>query len=88
LKFVNDNQKHAVGNQLTIRAANAIQDVVRLIDITTRVGGDEFLILCIECPLDKARVFIEHLRHHFDKADAKMYEEKRRKQNAIASNNH
>jgi len=88
LKFVNDSQEHAAGNQLTIRAANAIKDVVRLIDITTEIGGDEFLIPCIECPLDKAQVFIERLRHHFDKADAKMYEEKRRKQDAIASSNH
>lgn len=108
LKFVNDNQGHAAGDQLIINAANTIQDVVRLNDVAARVGGDEFLILCIECTPDNARVFIERLRQSFDnagvsasigfgarhpakglieaceEADAKMYEEKRKKPKAIA----
>lgn len=68
LKFVNDSQGHAAGDQLIIKAANAIQEVVRLNDIAARVGGDEFLILCIECTLDNALVLRDRLHQSFNNA--------------------
>lgn len=68
LKFVNDSHGHAAGDQLIIKAAHAMQNVVRLNDIAARVGGDEFLILCIECTLDNARVLMDRLHQSFDKA--------------------
>jgi len=49
LKVVNDTQGHVAGDALLRTAAKVMQDNVRRNDIVARVGGDEFLILGVEC---------------------------------------
>ncbi len=49
LKQVNDIQGHAKGDELICRAANAIRSAVRVQDIVARIGGDEFVVLGVEC---------------------------------------
>ncbi len=54
LKDVNDNEGHAKGDDLICRAALAVRSAVRDQDVVARVGGDQFLVLGIECDADGA----------------------------------
>ena len=45
LKLINDSFGHATGDQLLIKAAEAIKKGCRADDIIARIGGDEFVIL-------------------------------------------
>ena len=47
-KVVNDSLGHDAGDQLLVMAAARIADVVRDTDLLSRIGGDEFVILCEE----------------------------------------
>lgn len=58
LKQVNDTQGHAKGDELIQRAANAIKAAVRQQDIVARVGGDELLVLGIECNTPSAEALL------------------------------
>lgn len=49
LKLVNDTQGHESGDSLIKQTAQVLEDNVRNRDIVARVGGDEFLILAVEC---------------------------------------
>ena len=49
LKATNDSQGHQAGDALLKKAASLLKDNVRRRDIVARVGGDEFLILAVEC---------------------------------------
>ena len=44
-KEINDNQGHAMGDQVLKKAADAMKELVRTSDLVARVGGDEFAIL-------------------------------------------
>ena len=45
LKTVNEEEGHAVGNEVLRRAAEVLQSVVRSDDQLARTGGDEFAVL-------------------------------------------
>ena len=49
LKEVNDSGGHVAGDGLLKRAADAINMSLREHDVAARTGGDEFLVLGIEC---------------------------------------
>ena len=49
LKPVNDRLGHDQGDALLRNAAQTLRENVRSRDIVARVGGDEFLILAVEC---------------------------------------
>ncbi|MCF8008741.1 MAG: diguanylate cyclase, partial [Halanaerobiales bacterium] len=54
LKLVNDTYGHQVGDELLIRTAEIIKSSCRNEDIIARWGGDEFVILLPETPLEDA----------------------------------
>ena len=45
LKIINDSIGHAKGDELLIKAAQAIKNGCRADDIIARLGGDEFVVL-------------------------------------------
>lgn len=54
-KVVNDSCGHIAGDNLLRELAGMIRGQVRDSDLVARVGGDEFGMLLVGCPLDKAR---------------------------------
>ena len=54
-KAVNDTSGHLAGDNMLREIAGLLKDRVRDSDTIGRLGGDEFGMLLVGCPLDKAR---------------------------------
>jgi diguanylate cyclase (GGDEF)-like protein/PAS domain S-box-containing protein len=54
-KTINDTSGHTAGDAMLRESAKILRDAVRDSDTVARVGGDEFGMLLVGCPLEKAR---------------------------------
>jgi diguanylate cyclase (GGDEF)-like protein/PAS domain S-box-containing protein len=54
-KGINDTSGHQAGDAMLREIARILRDAVRDSDTVGRVGGDEFGMLLVGCPLEKAR---------------------------------
>jgi two-component system cell cycle response regulator len=61
LKVVNDNLGHGAGDAVLQQVAQAIRGHVRRLDLPTRYGGDEFLVLLPETSLRDAERVAERI---------------------------
>ena len=62
LKMVNDRFGHDAGNRHLVSIAQCVQMHVRASDVVARFGGDEFLVLQPDAPVDAAAAVAERIR--------------------------
>lgn len=55
LKTANDNYGHAEGDWLLRTVAETLASSIRAGDVAVRLGGDEFLLVLHDCPIEDAR---------------------------------
>jgi diguanylate cyclase (GGDEF)-like protein/PAS domain S-box-containing protein len=60
-KVVNDTCGHTAGDNMLREIASLIRDAVRDSDTVGRIGGDEFAMLLVGCPLEKARQIADNV---------------------------
>jgi diguanylate cyclase (GGDEF)-like protein len=61
-KSVNDSAGHAAGDEVLRRTASVIARILRTTDIVARWGGDEFVALFVNAPLDGALLALDRVR--------------------------
>ncbi|MFJ6266088.1 diguanylate cyclase [Lysinibacillus xylanilyticus] len=65
-KKVNDTYGHLIGDEVLQQVANIISNSVRSIDIVTRYGGEEFVILSPNTTLESSVKIAERVRQHVE----------------------
>ena len=72
-KSINDNYGHGVGDRVLKLFADIIQSRIRNVDMFARIGGEEFVLLMPDTPLDMAlalnntlRTMLEECNFHYD----------------------
>jgi len=68
-KSINDRFGHNAGDLVLKGIAETINNRIRKIDCLARWGGEEFVILLPDTPVDKAAVLAEELRESISKMD-------------------
>lgn len=66
-KNINDTYSHECGDIALASAANCIKEAVRGSDMVFRYGGEEFVILLSDTPLEGAKVIADRIRQHVEK---------------------
>lgn len=62
-KRYNDSHGHQEGDRLLVKLAGIFRETVREVDVVSRYGGEEFLIILPETPCDMAQFVAERIRH-------------------------
>lgn len=65
LKKTNDTYGHEYGDLLLRRVARILEECRPVTSVALRIGGDEFMLICNECPAEKAQQLIEKLQEQF-----------------------
>lgn len=73
-KVVNDKYGHLIGSKVLIEMAQLLQKSLRKIDVITRYGGDEFVIILPLTPPDSAFLVADRLRKSIEKNIFLKYE--------------
>jgi diguanylate cyclase (GGDEF)-like protein len=74
-KAVNDKFGHLAGDKIIYNISKIIDDNKRNEDVAARFGGEEFVVLLVDCNVDFARIVAERLRLAVEKYDF-IYEDK------------
>lgn len=68
-KEVNDNYGHDAGNIILKGLAKIFLDTCRSYDVVSRIGGEEFSIILLDCPEYKAFKIAERLRNNVENSE-------------------
>jgi len=68
-KLVNDTHGHQAGDKVLVDCSALVEAKVRKHDILGRWGGEEFIILCPETPLEGAEHLAQNLRQALEEMD-------------------
>ncbi len=66
-KKVNDRYGHLVGSRVLIEMAQLLQEGLRKVDVVSRYGGDEFVIILPQTPRDSSFMVANRLRRMIEK---------------------
>ena len=61
LKAINDTYGHAEGDETLRLVSTFLQEASREVDIICRLGGDEFLLVLPQCPIENARIVYQRI---------------------------
>lgn len=64
-KIINDEYGHNVGDEILKILVSVLKSSVRKTDAVVRMGGDEFLLVLKNCPVNKATEIVEKARQEF-----------------------
>jgi len=73
-KNINDTYGHDVGDIALIDIANILKNSIRITDFACRWGGEEFMVLLPETPINEAMVIAENIRKNVDDYKLKSVE--------------
>jgi diguanylate cyclase (GGDEF)-like protein len=68
LKVTNDSQGHAAGDDLIRRTAATLRATARESDVVARIGGDEFIVVGVECEEASAGLLVRRICGNLDQA--------------------
>jgi len=68
-KQINDNYGHLAGDKVLKNVARTFLSACKDTDIISRIGGDEFVVLLIDCDLENAKKVAERLRKNIEQYD-------------------
>jgi diguanylate cyclase (GGDEF)-like protein len=68
-KRINDTFGHLVGSQALAEMGQVFKRIVRDVDVVGRYGGDEFIIILPETPLNGAMVIAERIRKKVEECE-------------------
>lgn len=68
-KKINDTHGHLAGDQMLIESSRIVKDHLRSEDHYGRLGGDEFLIICPETPVEQALALGKRIQVVLSKTD-------------------
>lgn len=71
-KAINDNYGHAEGDKALKEAVKFFKSTLREIDIICRLGGDEFLLIFPDSPLNYAPLIRERINKNLEKLNQKL----------------
>ncbi len=60
LKKINDTHGHEVGDEIIKKLVEVLRSNIRSTDYIVRLGGDEFLVILPNCPLERAENLIKN----------------------------
>ena len=75
-KNVNDTYGHKVGDDVIIILAETLQEFTRKSDVVCRLGGEEFVVLLPDTPLNGALKLAETLRHQVEALKVALEDDK------------
>lgn len=62
MKKINDEHGHKVGDDVLIEVATCIKNIIRKYDLASRMGGDEFVILCMVNDKNEVANLVDRLK--------------------------
>lgn len=63
-KNINDTYGHDIGDDVLIKIAKEVKDMIRTTDLLFRIGGEEFALIFPKTNLHNAFIVIEKIREH------------------------
>ena len=64
MKYINDHYGHSEGDWFIRTVSKALTDTIRSNDAGVRLGGDEFLLILHNCPIENANNLIRRIETH------------------------
>lgn len=68
-KYINDTYGHAAGDKVLARVAKVLQMSVREEDLVVRYGGDEFLLVLVNCKYDQATRILSRISDRLEQIE-------------------